>query len=339
MNEKNTEKVIDNSNQDLVKINNLSPNWGIMLTIQSNLNLRIGTQSWKKYLSAAFWNYISTPINFTITLFTALSAGQTGTQGTFLTQNQLFYILLVSFLLSIVNTFFKLKDKAILNYDASKIYDEFGAKFEKIYYMPITNNAHVDIKLTEYLKLQDEFNTYSQKENIENVNYLTEALYILTKHFCFWNKLKRLNIDERFWYLDGLPYTNDRKYNNYIVKLDDYLSNPPKVVYTGYNYDDKHNEQKHIYDRLKFDNPFYPSISYTVEYPGITDIDNIPFDIENGNFSQLRQAKQEDLHSDDGHNEYEYGNKPSRFNMFNSIRNLNKVNFDNKDDDSDVLGI
>ena len=93
MNEKNTEKVIDNSNQDLVKINNLSPNWGIMLTIQSNLNLRIGTQSWKKYLSAAFWNYISTPINFTITLFTALSAGQTGTQGTFLTQNQLFYIL------------------------------------------------------------------------------------------------------------------------------------------------------------------------------------------------------------------------------------------------------
>jgi hypothetical protein len=76
-----------------------------------------------------------------------------------------------------------------------------------------------------------------------------------------------------------------------------------------------------------------------VEYPGITDIDNIPFDIENGNFSQLRQAKQEDLHSDDGHNEYEFDKKPSRFNLLKSIRNLNKLNYDNKDDDSDVLGI
>jgi len=90
-------------------INNLSPLWGITLTLQENLNLKIGTFSWKKYINAAFWNYISTPINFTITLFTAMSAGQTGTNSTFLNQNQLFYILFVSFILSIINTFFKLK--------------------------------------------------------------------------------------------------------------------------------------------------------------------------------------------------------------------------------------
>ena len=57
-------------------IDNLSPTWGIMLTVQDNLNLRIGMQLKKKYFKAGFWNYISTPINFAITLFTALSAGQ-----------------------------------------------------------------------------------------------------------------------------------------------------------------------------------------------------------------------------------------------------------------------
>jgi len=82
----NTEYVIDN----------LSPIWGIMLTVQDNLNLRIGTQLKKKYFNAGFWNYISTPINFTITLFTALSAGQTGSGSTFLTTDQLFYILLAT---------------------------------------------------------------------------------------------------------------------------------------------------------------------------------------------------------------------------------------------------
>jgi hypothetical protein len=64
----------------------------------------------KKYLSATFWNYISTPINFTITLLTALSAGQTGTQSQFLSTTQLFYILFVSFILSTANTFFNLKE-------------------------------------------------------------------------------------------------------------------------------------------------------------------------------------------------------------------------------------
>jgi hypothetical protein len=83
-------KLIDSSNN---RINNYSPDWGIMLTLQGSLNLRIGTQAWKKYISAAFWNYISTPINFTITLFTALTAGQTGTQTTYLTEKQLFIML------------------------------------------------------------------------------------------------------------------------------------------------------------------------------------------------------------------------------------------------------
>ena len=211
--------IVDASNN---RINNYSPDWGIMLTLQGSLNLRIGTQAWKKYISAAFWNYISTPINFTITLFTALTAGQTGTKSTYLSENQLFIMLFISFLLSIINTFFKLKEKALLNYESSKKYDEFGAKFEEIYYMPLSNDHDLKLKLIEYKVLQEEINKYSQKESIENVNYFTELIYICF-HCFFEDNLKRINKSDRFWYLDGLSPNIARKRNPWNINVKDYF--------------------------------------------------------------------------------------------------------------------
>ena len=212
-------KIIDISNN---RINNFSPDWGIMLTLQGSLNLRIGTQAWKKYISAAFWNYISTPINFTITLFTALSAGQSGTQSEYLSEKQLFIMLFVSFLLSIINTFFKLKEKALLNYEASKKYDEFGAIFEDIYYMPLSCEYDMNSKLIQYKLLQEEINNHSQKESIENVNYFTELIYICF-HCFFEDNLKRINKSDRFWYLDGLSPNNERKRNPWNINIKDYF--------------------------------------------------------------------------------------------------------------------
>lgn len=211
--------IVDISNN---RIHNFSPDWGIMLTLQGSLNLRIGTQAWKKYISAAFWNYISTPINFTITLFTALTAGQTGTQSNYLTEKQLFIMLFVSFLLSIINTFFKLKEKALLNYEASKKYDEFGAKFEEIYYMPLSTENDLKSKLIEYKVLQTEINKYSQKESIENVNYFTELIY-LWFHCFFEDNLKRINKSDRFWYLDGLTPDSERKRNPWNINIKEYF--------------------------------------------------------------------------------------------------------------------
>jgi len=218
--EKNSSLVAD------IKINNASPDWGIMQTLQSSLNLRIGTQAWKKYISAAFWNYISTPINFTITLFTALTAGQTGTQTTYLTEKQLFIMLFVSFLLSIINTFFKLKEKAVLNYDASKKYDEFGATFESIYYMPLSNEKDLQTKLVKYKMLQEEINKYSQKESIENVNYFTELIYLCFRCL-FEDRLKRINKSDRYWYLDGLSQIDDRTKNQWTIDINKYFLYDP----------------------------------------------------------------------------------------------------------------
>jgi hypothetical protein len=266
------------------RIHNYSPQWGTMLTLQGSLNLRIGTQAWKKYISAAFWNYISTPINFTITLFTALTAGQTGTQTTYLTEKQLFIMLFISFLLSIINTFFKLKEKALLNYESSKKYDEFGAKFEEIYYMPLSTENDVENKLVEYKLLQQEINKYSQKESIENVNYFTELIY-LCFHCFFEDNLKRINKSDRYWYLDGLTPNDKRTKNPWNVNIKEYfaydISGQPIIL----DEEDikERNDNKYVnsnkkYNRLntpkRFDNKFI-----------------IDYDIESNSFDSYRGLK------------------------------------------------
>ena len=195
---------LDGQDLTMQVVDNTTPLWGTMLTLQENLNLRIGRQSWKKYINAAFWNYISTPINFTITLFTAMSAGQTGTESNYLSKDQLFYILFISFILSIINTFFKLKDKAIMNYDSLKTYQDFGAEFEKIYFTNVQNETTLMKKYYYYLDLQTKLNTYESTGSIEQVNYITEVIYCMFR-CCFANRMKRLSFKERFWVLDGRP--------------------------------------------------------------------------------------------------------------------------------------
>jgi hypothetical protein len=214
------------------KIDNMSPNWGIMLTIQENLNTRIGVRRRKKYLSAAFWNYISTPINFVITLFTAISASQTGTTNTYLSSNQVFYILLTTFVLSIINTFFKLKEKAQLNYDAAKMYEEFGTEFENIYFTPILKEGDVELKLKKYNELYTKMMTYSNNENIDGVNYITECIYFLTKKYLN-DRKRQIEKNERYWVLDGRPnveYVNDFEIEMENFFIDDFNKKPDPPI-------------------------------------------------------------------------------------------------------------
>ena len=238
-------------------IDNLSPVWGIMLTMQENLNVRIGTQRWKKFVSATFWNYTSTPINFTITLFTALSAGQTGTKSQYLSESQLFYILFTTFVLSIVNTFFNLKEKAKINYESSKIYEMFGSDFEKIYFIEILNNNDVLNKLNYYRELQDKINDYSSKESIEYANYLTEIIFLIAKYCCFYNKLKQINFNERYWVLDGRP-------NKFYPK--DFRIDMPELFRYNFDEGDKLKREPSFFTKPVTTNTVTQSTPATQEY-------------------------------------------------------------------------
>ena len=219
-------------NTDFV-IDNLSPIWGIMLTVQDNLNLRIGTQLKKKYFNAGFWNYISTPINFTITLFTALSAGQTGSGSTFLTTDQLFYVLLATFILSIINTFFKLKEKADINYNSAKSWELYAATFEKIYFTPIERNEDVTKKLNEYNQLIYKINEEYVEETVEYVNYITELFFYLFRLCRIYKDYRHLGIKQRHWILDGSTV------NFYKECLYDAFDKDDGACYKGYEIDSK----------------------------------------------------------------------------------------------------
>jgi hypothetical protein len=214
-------------------IDNLSPIWGIMLTVQDNLNLRIGTQLKKKYFNAGFWNYISTPINFTITLFTALSAGQTGSGSTFLTTDQLFYVLLTTFILSIINTFFKLREKAEINYTSAKEWELYAATFEKIYFTPIEKNEDVSKKLNQYNELICKINGEYVEETVEYVNYITELFFYMFRLCRIYKDYRHLGIKQRHWILDG---STIEFYKRNVEKFSD---KDDGVCYKGYEIDSK----------------------------------------------------------------------------------------------------
>jgi hypothetical protein len=175
----------------------------MMILQQEVLNKRIGTQAWKKYLSAAFWNYITTPINFSITLLTAIATGQAATAN-ILTPQQTLIILFVTFVLTTTNSFFKLNTKMNLNFEAARRYYSFGTKFEEIYYKPLFTNKCVDNKLKSYNTLHDNINKYMLSETIENQNYITEILYNFVMRTSYVTKSKWINEKERHYELDGV---------------------------------------------------------------------------------------------------------------------------------------
>ena len=137
----------------------------------------IRVQSRKKYISAAFWNYISTPINFIVTLFTGLTAGQAGSTNSYLEPKTVFVMLFVCFILSTINIFFKLKEKAELNYLSAKSYEAFGNQFMKINVLPQDSPQEIETKLTGYIELKKKMDEFMSQEKVEGVNYFTEFLY------------------------------------------------------------------------------------------------------------------------------------------------------------------
>lgn len=182
---------------------------------QDVLNKKIGSQAYKKYLSAAIWNYVTTFINFAITLLTALSTGQAASAN-ILTQQQSVIVLFVTFILTTTNSFFKLNIKMNLNFESAKKYYQFGAEFEKIYYQNIYNKTDVFDKIHKYQLLHDEINEYIMTETIEHQNYITECIYYLLANNSIAMKInsekysKWIPCSERHLELDGY---NDSEFN------------------------------------------------------------------------------------------------------------------------------
>ena len=186
------------------------------------------------------------PINFVITLFTAMSSGQVGTQTNYLSNGTLFAILFTAFILSTVNTFFKLKEVSEASYKILQQFEAFSIEFENIYFEPITSNGDVLKRLQKYKKLQQDINSFCMKVEIDNISYLSECLYSCIRHICFnrylKNKMKLINVSERFWLLDGKKKTLQYNKKYLVVNMDNFVLDIealPDNYFTTENHDQK----------------------------------------------------------------------------------------------------
>lgn len=143
-----------------------------------NINNSIGYYWWKQYIYSGFWSYISTPINLSITVLTALTTGQSATHE-LLSANTTTILGGVVLSLSIFNTFFKPNDQMNINKIELHKWAECGTRFDGIYVDKICyceNNIENE-KKEKLKKLQELFKDVSQLKKDNESNFIIDILY------------------------------------------------------------------------------------------------------------------------------------------------------------------
>jgi hypothetical protein len=171
--------------------------------LENKLNTDLGWFYWKKYVAAAFWAQVSTPINLVITTMTALTTAQASAPD--LIPPELYRPLTYfTLLLTVLNTFFRPHEKLQQNIASLKEWTGLGIAFEKVYYSDKNNNYDVERISTSgsleqsagaYIKLQDDIHALRQKEGPEMVNFLTDAIHLLCHYTCLRRHRKWLERD------------------------------------------------------------------------------------------------------------------------------------------------
>jgi len=156
--------------------------------IEKFLDSKIGFYWWKKYIAAAFWSNIATPINLFITLVTALTTGQAVTDS--LIPNDIYSILSITVLvISTLNTFFRPHTQLMENVNDMQKWGEFGREYTNIY-----NNIEEDFTQSEYERLKEKLKNYRMLEkkindfmatqsNVQQ-NFVTDLIHIIARKTC-----------------------------------------------------------------------------------------------------------------------------------------------------------
>lgn len=168
-----------------------------MEEIETKINTEIGYRFWKKYVTAAFWSYISLPINLSITMLTALSTGQAATNN-LLPQNLYVNISLATLVISILNTYFRPYVQMNQNIDYMNKWSVLGYKFEEIYYSERKTHDQMNIRISKYEELMKSINELKKTEILETQNFLTDSIHLALRSCacCLKNKTSWLALDE-----------------------------------------------------------------------------------------------------------------------------------------------
>ena len=165
--------------------------------LQTKINVEIGYRFWKKYVNAAFWSYISLPINLSITMLTALSTGQATTDN-LLPKSLYVNISLATLVISILNTYFRPYVQMNQNIEYMNKWSVLGYKFESIYYSETETHEQLDMRLSKYEELMKDINELKKQEILESQNFLTDSIHLALRSCvcCLKNKTSWLALDE-----------------------------------------------------------------------------------------------------------------------------------------------
>ena len=158
------------------------------MILEKKLNTDIGFHWWKKYIASAFWCNVSTPINLSITVITALMTGQ-ATKQNLLPPNVLVSISIIALILTTINTFFR-PHTQMMNAKFLQEWTEFGNRFESIYY-----KYDLVEKQSKYQELYDVIQQYKINESPDNQNFCTDFLHIIARCTCIKKREKWLDLD------------------------------------------------------------------------------------------------------------------------------------------------
>ena len=164
-----------------------------MNKLENKLNGEIGFQWWRRYIGAAMWENLATPINLAITLLTAISTAQANTNN-LISDSANSAVTLIALLMSTLNTFFRPHNKVNINIEIMNKYNDFGNKFEEIYY----SREDTHIKIDKYKTLMIDINKYEVSHSSESINFCNDFIHIFTRYLCLKRREKWLDFDREF---------------------------------------------------------------------------------------------------------------------------------------------
>jgi hypothetical protein len=166
---------------------------------RNKINRDISWFYWKKYIAAVFWSQMSTPVNLSITLMTALTTAQANAPE--LLDSEIYKkITIATLILTVINTFFKPHEKAQHNKEYMKRWNSVGIEFEKVYYSKknnvVNSCAKDDDAVNDYEKVEEKMNELRQKEGPDVTNFVTDFIHIICYLTCLKNYRNWIKIDE-----------------------------------------------------------------------------------------------------------------------------------------------
>ena len=168
-----------------------------MKEIETKINNDIGYRFWKKYITAAFWSYLSMPINLSITMMTAIATAQATTDN-LLPKAIYVNISLATLVISTLNTYFRPYVQMNQNVEYMNKWSVLGFRFEEIIYSEKKTLEHINARIAKYDALLKDMNELKKTEILETQNFCTDSIHSVLRlcDCCLKNKNGWLTLDE-----------------------------------------------------------------------------------------------------------------------------------------------